>query len=86
MRSCASWNMSREKVGFRSSDRYSQPIPRTKPEMTRPRVTTSSMAISSATRSGLARSGSPLPSTAILARFVRRASIPAMTLGEGIRP
>jgi hypothetical protein len=78
--------MSRENVGSRSNEKYSQPMPRTKPEMMRPRVTTSSMAISSATRSGFARSGRPFPRIAIFAFFVRRANIPAMMFGEGIRP
>jgi hypothetical protein len=73
-------------VGFTPSEKYSAPIPRTKPEMTRPPEATSSIAISSAMRSGFSRRGRPLPRMAIFARLVRRTSMAAMTFGLAMVP
>jgi hypothetical protein len=67
-------------------EKYSGPIPRTKPEITRPPDTTSSIAISSAMRSGFSRNGRPLPRMAIFARLVRLTSMAAITFGLGIVP
>jgi hypothetical protein len=86
MRSWASSNRDRDRVGLIECAKYSQPMPRTKPETRRPSVRWSSIAISSATRSGLPRIGIALPSTMIFARLVRRASAAAMMFGDGMIP
>ena len=86
MRSWASAKRSVESAGGTGLLKYSQPMPRTKPEMMRPPEMTSSMAISSATRSGLPCSGMALPITPIGMCFVRCTSIAAMMLGEGMVP
>ncbi len=77
---------SRECTGLSPWLKYSQPMPRTKPETTRPRERWSSIAISSATRSGYWCSPIALPRTMTFAFFVRRASAAAMMFGAGIIP
>ena len=86
IRSWASSKRARERVGLIEWAKYSQPIPRTKPDTMRPRLRWSSIAISSATRRGSSRMPIALPSTISLAFEVRRASAAAMMFGEGIVP
>ncbi len=61
-------------------------VPTGNPASSRPPEMTSSMANSSATRSGGLYRAMELPSTTSADCEVRRASVAAMMLGEGIRP
>ena len=75
-----------ENAGFVPVEKYSAPMPRTMPVISRPPVMQSIMACSSAMFSGCWRRQKALPRIAILVFLVRRDSAAAVTTGEGIRP
>jgi len=72
--------------GLAPVEKYSAPMPRTMPLMSRPPVMQSIMACSSAIFSGCWRRQNALPRIAIFAWVTRRDSAAAVTIGEGIRP